>query len=303
MNRLLAAFAILVTTSTAPGAPKSQTVQLVKHENTLEIKIGDREFTTLHFDKSQPKPYFSPVLAADGAQVSRPLENPEDHPHHKGIWCSIDEVNGIKFWAEKGRIENQSVVINGGDNGVGRFTMVNHWLDASGRPLLIETTQVTIRADQLMEFDIRLAAADKDVTFDDTKEGLFGIRVADSLRGKAGGKIVNAEGLHGEKECWGQESKWVDYFGDVGGKTYGVTLIDHPQNFRKSRFHVRDYGLFTLSPFGQKAYTNDRLPANPLVLEPGKSIRLRYGLYVHDGDTEQGKVPSVYAIYLKNAGE
>jgi hypothetical protein len=303
MKRLLAAAAIIALASPAPAAPKSLPVQLVKHESTLEIKIGDREFTTLHFDKSQPKPYFSPILAADGAQISRPLENPEDHPHHKGIWCSIDEVNGIKFWAEKGKIENQSVAITGGENGVGRFTLVNHWLDVDGKPLLIETTQVTVGADRLMAFDIRLAAAEKAVTFDDTKEGLFGIRVADSLRGKAGGKIVNAEGLRGEKECWGQESRWVDYFGDVGGKIYGVTLIDHPQNFRKSRFHVRDYGLFTLSPFGQNAYTSGKLPANPLVLEPGKSIRLRYGLYVHDGDTEQGNIPSLYALYLKNSGE
>jgi methane monooxygenase PmoA-like len=301
MKRLLAAVAISIMTSPAPAAPKS--VQLAKHDYTLEVKIGDREFTTLHFDKSQPKPYFSPVLAADGAQVSRPLEHPEDHPHHKGIWCSIDEVNGIKFWAEKGKIENQSVAIIAMDDGMGRIKLVNHWLDAASKPLLIETTQVTIWANRLMAYDVRLAAADKAVTFDDTKEGLFGIRVADSLRGKAGGKIVNAEGLQGEKGCWGQESKWVDYFGDVAGKTYGVTLIDHPQNFRKSRFHVRDYGLFTLSPFGQHAYTNGKLPPDPLVLEPGKSIRLRYGLYVHDGDTEQGNVRSAYEFYLKNSGE
>jgi hypothetical protein len=300
MKRLLAAIAVFVTTSPALAAPMD--VQLVKHNDTVEVKIDDHEFTTLHFDKSRPKPYFSPVLAADGARVSRPLENPEDHPHHKGIWCSVDEVNGIKFWAEKGKIENQSVEV-AADSGKGRIKLINHWLDDAGKPLLIETSQVTIWTNRLIAYDIRLAAADRTVTFDDTKEGLFGIRVADSLRGKAGGKIVNAEGLHGEKECWGQESKWVDYFGDVGGKTYGATLIDHPQNFRKSRFHVRDYGLFTLSPFGQSAYTNGQLPPNPLVLEPGKSIRLRYGLFIHPGDTDQAQVPSAYDFYVKNAGD
>jgi hypothetical protein len=279
------------------------TVELVKKENTVVVKIGGGDFTTLHFDKAQPKPYFSPVLAADGARLSRPLENPEDHPHHKGIWCSIDEVNGIAFWAEKGKIENQSVELAAATGNPAKIRLVNHWLGTDGKPILIETTEVSIHANRLIGYDIQFTAADKPVTFGDTKEGMFGIRLADSLRGKAGGKIVNAEGRQGEEQCWGQESKWVDYFGDVGGKTYGVTVIDHPQNFRKSRFHVRDYGLFTVSPFGQSAYTNGKLPPDPLVLEPGKSIRLRYGLFVHNGDTEQGEVAAAYDYYLKHSGD
>lgn len=299
MKRFLLAIAILATSSIAFAADEK--IDLIKKDNAVEVKIGGQEFTTLNLSKSQAKPYFSPVRAADGAIVTRGLENPEDHPHHKGIWCAIDEVSENNYWAEKARIENQSVQITAGNPA--KIAVVNHWLNEAGKPLLIETTEVTIYPTRLMAFDIKLTAADKPVTFADTKEGLFGIRVADSLRGKAGGKILNAEGKQGEKECWGQESKWVDYVGAVGGKTYGVTLIDHPQNFRKSRYHVRDYGLFTLSPFGQKAYTSDRLPADPLVLEPGKSIRLRYGLSIHSGDTEQAQVPATYEFYLKNSGK
>jgi hypothetical protein len=269
----------------------------------VEIKIDGREFTVLRLDKTQAKPYFYPVRAADGAVVCRQLENPEDHPHHKGIWCSIDEVNGIKFWAEKGKIENYSIELVAAAGNPAKLRIVNHWLGEDGKPVVVETAAVSIFANRLIAYDAQFTAGQIPVTFDDTKEGMFGMRVADSMRGKVGGQIVNAEGLHGEEQCWGQESKWVDYFGTVDGKTYGVTVIDHPQNFRKSRFHVRNYGLFTVSPFGQKAYTYDKLPANPLVLEPGKSFRLRYGLYVHSGDTEQGQVPATYELYLKSAAE
>lgn len=299
MKRLLLAIAFFATSSVAFAA--DETVDLVKKENAVDVKIGGKDFTTLHLGKSQPKPYFSPVRAADGAIITRRLENPEDHPHHKGIWCAIDEVNKLGFWAEKAKIENQSVQLTAANPA--KIAVVNHWLDEAGKPLVIETTEVSIFPNRLLAFDIKFTAADKPVTFGDTKEGLFGIRVADTLRGKAGGKIVNAEGLHGEKECWGQESKWVDYAGTVGGKMYGVTLMDNPQNFRKSRYHVRDYGLFTISPFGQKAYTNDKLAADPLVLEPGKSVRLRYGLSVHTGDTEQAQVPATYEFYVKNSGK
>jgi hypothetical protein len=300
MIRLLAALALIA--ATAPAFADSKSVELKKKDNAVEVTIDGKEFTVFHFDKSQQKPFLSPVRAADGALISRGLDNPEDHPHHKGIWCSIDEVNGIKFWAEKGKIENQSVELTSSSGSPAKIKIVNHWLGDDNQPLIVETTEIGIFPNRLIAYDIRFAAAEKPVTFDDTKEGMFGIRVANTLRGKEGGQIVNAEGLHGEKECWGQESKWVDYFGKVDGKLYGVTLIDHPQNFRKSRFHVRDYGLFTLSPFGQHAYTNGKLPPDPLVLDPGKSVRLRYGLYVHEGDSEQGRVPETYEFYLKNSG-
>lgn len=300
MPRLIAAVVIFALSS--PLLADDGKVRLEKQDKAVQVTIDGREFTTLQLETSQAKPYFYPVKAADGALVCRQLENPEDHPHHKGIWCSIDEVNGIKFWAEKGKIQNQSVELVTPSGNPAKIKLVNQWLGDDGQPVIIETALVSIFANRLLAYDTNFTAGAKQVTFDDTKEGLFGIRVANSMRGKVGGLIVNAEDLHGEKECWGQESKWVDYVGPVEGKTYGITVIDHPENFRKSRFHVRDYGLFTVSPFGQSAYTNGKLPANPLVLEPGKSVRLRYGLYVHDGDTAQGRVAATYDFYLKHAG-
>jgi hypothetical protein len=296
-------FAVALLARIEHATAETGKVELKKVDNAVEVKIDGKEFTTLRVDKAQPKPYFYPVRATDGAVVCRQLENPEDHPHHKGIWCSIDEVNGIKFWAEKGKIENHSVEIVADTGDPAKIKLVNYWLGEDGKPVIVETASVSIFANRLIAYDAQFTAGEKPVTFHDTKEGMFGIRVANSMREKVGGHIVNAEGLHGMKECWGQESKWVDYFGTVDGKTYGVAIIDHPQNFRKSRFHVRDYGLFTISPFGQKAYTNDKLPADPLSLEPGKSFRLRYGLYVHSGDTEQGMVPATYEFYVKKTAD
>jgi len=285
----------------AAAAQAEGVVRLARQPDSIVVTIDEREFTVYRTAKNQAKPYFFPVRAAGGANVARKLENPEDHPHHKGIWCAIDEVNGIKYWAEQGKIECAAVELVEAAGNPARLRLVNHWLDDQGSPLLAEQVLVSIFANRLLIYDLSFTALDRPVTFGDTKEGMFGIRVADSLRGRAGGKILNAEGRQGEKECWGQESKWVDYSGQVEGRTCGVAIFDLPENFRRSRFHVRDYGLFTLSPFGQSAYTNGQLPADPFTLMPEKTARLTYGLYVHDGDAETARVPEVYEQFLKSA--
>lgn len=278
-------------------------VKLTKKADTVDVTIGGEPFTVFNFSKELPKPFCSPVRSQGGTIISRGLEKPEDHPHHKGVWLAVDEVNEVDFWAEKGKIENISVETAVAEGNPARLKIVNHWLGADGKPVVIEATTISIFANRLMTYDINFTPGSGPVTFADTKEGLFGIRVANTLReGKGGGgSVVNAEGLKGSKECWGKHSKWVDYYGPVDGQTHGVAIFDHPGNARASRYHVRDYGLFTLSPFGEKSYTNNAQPANHLELKPGESFRLRYGLYVHPGDTQAAQVGKVYEAFLKNS--
>ena len=48
-----------------------------------------------------------------------------------------------------------------------------------GKPLLIETTTVSIYANHLIAYDAELTAGTKPVTFGDTKEGMFGFRMVE----------------------------------------------------------------------------------------------------------------------------
>jgi hypothetical protein len=247
-------FLLLSVASTGRRAEAAD-VRLTLQGDSLEVTVGGQPFTVYHFAKTQKKPYFWPVRSPGGQIMTRSLEKPKDHRHHKGLWFSVDEVNHIKFWAEDGTIENVSVepIVTNGDPA--RFKVVNHWLGKDGKPILIESTTISIGADRVIAYDANLAAASDPVTFGDTKEGLFGFRLANPLREMQGGKAVNADGMHGTHACWGKPSTWVDYDGTLDGKLIGAAIFDNPHNFRPSRYHVRDYGLFSISPFGEGAYT------------------------------------------------
>jgi len=298
--KLLPSFACLLLTAETVVAGEP-TVKLTKQADTVNVSVGGEAFAVYNFGKQLPKPFFSPVRGPGGTILSRGLKDPDDkdHQHHKGIWVAVDEVNGVRFWAEDGKIENASVKLLVADGNPAKMQVVNRWLDEADKPVVTETTVISIFANRVLAYDITFSAGKNQVTFDDTKEGLFGFRMVRSMREEEGGQIVNADGLKGTKACWGKMSHWVDYYGQVEGKTFGLTIFDHPQNFRRSRYHVRAYGLFSVSPFGQKAYA--KLPSKPLVLAPGKSVRLRYGMYVHAGDTATARVAETYQHYVKAA--
>jgi hypothetical protein len=98
-------------------------------------------------------------------------------------------------------------------------------------------------------------------------------------------RVTNAEGVQGTAACWGLESNWVNYLGKVDGQLLGVTLFDHRDNPRRSRYHVRDYGLFAISPFGPHSYSKGALPHDPLHLEPGgPGARFRYAVLLSRGE-------------------
>lgn len=295
-------------------AASADTVELIEKPQAIEVRIGGELFTTLHHGNDLPKPFFAPVHAPGGAIITRPIyfngEAPErfksqippttgriDHPHQKGIFLATDEVNGVRFWAEAGNIATQSIEATSGNPATIKIT--NHWDDRSGNTHLIENTTISIYPNRLMVWDIRFTAPGREVTFNDTKEGMFGIRLVDSMRGSHGGRIVNSDGLETEAQAWGKTADWTDYFGPVDGKVVGVALFDHPENFRKSRYHVRNYGLFTMSPFGESAYTNGKEQAKPVNLKAGETLRLRYGVYVHAGDEKEGRVAEAFRQFAK----
>ena len=280
------------------------------HDHQADVTIDGELFTTYHFSPDLMKPYFHPVFAPGKKLVVRKeIFNKQgqgkghqkglDHFHHKGLWIAIDSINKemLNYWHEENRMKTENVSVSTcSDNAT--LHVDNIWLDNDEKPILKNSVDFTFTPDRMIICEMALTALDQPVTFGDTKEGLFSIRVNYEMRGLSGGRIVNADGLKGEKECWGKPTAWIDYHGEVGGDTVGVALFDDPNNFRPSRYHVRAYGLFAINPFGEKKYSNGKQKAAPVTLKPGESLKLRYAAYVHSGDEKQGKVVEHYKQFL-----
>jgi len=288
----LVSLSISVTTSHAD-------VNLEKQGDDIVVTIDGKPLGIYTVAKRLHRPYFREIRAADGALLTRSIAPPGgDHPHHTGLWHAVDKVNDVEFWHLEGRIENRSVELlaSGGNPAVLRIK--NRWIAPDDTLILREQTTIRIFENRLLLYDIELTAGDKQVTFGDTEEGFFAFRMADSMREEATGQVVNADGLKTAKGCWGRKSDWVDYYGEIEEKVLGAAIFDHPANFRPARYHVRDYGLFTISPFGERDYTEGLLPAQPVVLAADSTLKLRYGIYFHEGDTETGHVQEVYKDFL-----
>jgi hypothetical protein len=279
----------------------------------ISVNIDAKPFTIFHYGAAHNKPYLAPVRSASGKIVTRgfPMETiageSRDHLHHTGLWFSYDDVNGVKFWENDpsytkpniGKIVVTRADWKDGDKS-GTLTATMEWRDPKGAVLLTENRDMIFYNDpklRIIDFHIVLTAA-QEVTIGDTKEGAFAIRLADNFTEKKGAKIVDANDRTGMKNVWGKRSNWVDYTADVDGERLGVAIFDNPQNpHAPTYWHARDYGLFSLNPFGQSSF-DENMAENKTKLATGQKLTFRWRVVVHPGDATTGGVAEMYKQYL-----
>ena len=287
-------------------------MEITHKKDTIEVNIGGKPFAVYHTNSKGklPKPFFYPVRGPGGTILTRKILEKAGseklnlgHKHHKGIWVAVDEVNGVRFWAEKGQITTKSTgEFEDSVDGSAAFTVVNEWKGEDGKTVVYESTTIRVYPNRVLAYDITFTPAGKPVTFRDTKEGIFGFRMVKSMRENESGHVENAAGLKGTKSPAGARQQT--------GLITTVRLMAKPSAWpfsiirRISGNHDTTYETMACSPsarFGEKAYTNGKNPAQPVTIQPGKSLRLRYAMYIHSGDTKAAKVADVYKNYVKSA--
>ncbi len=308
---------------TLPAAEPAGVAVTASKEH-IEFSIGKDLVARYYIAPSVAKPYLWPLNAPGGVPVTRawPLEKGQagestDHVHQKSAWFGhgnvipegielkdkVKGIEGVDFWSEAKGHGNIVCTQTGEpklDKNHGQITTHNEWRTADGIKIIDETRTIhlyDLGGARLFVFDIDLHASVAPITFGDTKEGSFAVRVSDEIRQlKGNGKLVNAEGKTGEPGCWGQVSKWCDYSGTIAEKPVGIAIFDDPANPAPACWHSRGYGLHAANPFGREKSGFPAMQGKKdlVKLAKGDHFKLRYGLLVHTGDVKDGKVAEYY---------
>jgi hypothetical protein len=290
LNRFFVAFSLLTA-----GLPAGE-LTLKQTDTGYEIRV-DNEMFVGYVTDGGGLPIVYPIVGPDEKNMTRnyPMKREyegvkADHPHHRSLWFSHGNVNGLDFWAVKNKIVHKRFLKAECDGQTALIVTENDWLDDKNRSVCRDVRTLRFSASEdarIIDFDITITAEQEEVAFSDTKEGSFGIRVPEviAVETKKGGNFVNAEGKIGESDAWGKRSAWVNYHGIIDGERMGIAILNHPSSFRfPTYWHVRDYGLFAANPFGVHEFEHlQDNKAGEHILSAGELFTLRYRVLFHKG--------------------
>lgn len=315
---LLLMFALLLLTGLAGASPEQPAVSFKEYSGRLDILISGEFFASYIYDDAGiHRPYFCQVMASGAIPVTRthPPDREADRGNddhaifHPGVWLAFGDLGGADFWRNKARVRHARFeqAPEGGHRGT--FTVMNIYetLDNPPQVLCEEMCRYTFTAGLKARWllaESRFRAMKPGITFGDQEEMGFGVRLATPLTVKHGnGILINALGGLNEDGTWGKQADWCAFSGLVEGYRAGVLLAASPDNFRKSWFHNRNYGLMVANPFGRKSMTapkdNSVIPdATPL--PEGTTLFLGFALCAFRFDPgEEPDYPMLYNDFLR----
>jgi hypothetical protein len=254
------------------------------------------------------RPFLFPVNGPDGVSLTdfgKPHDPTGSHAHHYSLWVAHGSVAGQDFWSERGGViahERFDLMVDGPV--FCRLVQLTRWRAKDTDYLRERRTTTVYRAceGRLMDCDLEIQpAGPESVELGKTNFGFLAVRAAQSMTPfDGGGEIVNARGDRNEQAALLKRAEWLDQSGPIAAgpdsqdplgiapRWGGIAVLDHPSNLRHPTvWHCRNDGWAGAAFNAQSAYT----------LRPGEPLRLRYRLYLHQGNATAGGVARRYAEY------
>lgn len=325
---LLAIVLLLSGMILAAQRPK---IELKEGKYQIDVIVDGKPFTSYIFapDPAKPliapgilqtKPVLHPVLSASGIAMTRAYPfadvagEARDHPHHMGIYFTMDRVgsDANNFWGNSKdplpAIKHVKVAGMKEGKGVATLKTLSDWIGKDGKPVVTESRDMTFMvldpSTYGIDFTMTLEPVSGDVSFGDTKEGMFAFRVAQFLTEKETGRYLNSEGGELEKGVWGKRANWVRLQGEKDGKKVGIVILNHPTSTNSPTYwHARGYGCFSVNPLGQLDFQKELKVPDPkpfdLKVKQGQKALFKYRVIVYEGDFGKDKVDALYKDYAK----
>ena len=278
-----------------------KTLTILRDAENVTVKHGQRVLVRYRYAGVPGKPYVSEMTSPAGINVLR--RGPADRPAHGGLmfgW-SVDEAD---FWNVgddcgtqihekwKGlRIDS----IGGSERAVLHEQLI--WETADGDIILEEQRTLTVPA--AADDQPRMLIWQADFTPGEDATGTIaitgpegaglGMRLIEPM--DAGGEHFNGAGGTGAAGTNGKRAPWSAYTAPAGpGGPITVAMFDSPANPR----HPTPW--FTggrQSPLALLSATLG-VDGQPLKLEPGKTMSVRFGVVVFDGPADAARVNATY---------
>jgi len=292
----------------------------------IDVMVDGKLFTTYRWPDNVCKPILYPLYTSAGTMVTRgfPIEpktgERADHAHQIGMWLTYGNVDGNDFWGngskglgtknDNGGVIKHISVDKLTEGKEGSMSTSESWTDKSGKELLTEKTEyhfIAKGSTRIIDRITTLTASDKEVSMPDTKEGMFGIRVARQLELPSEGDItlysadghptkvkgMSNEGISGDYRSsegltglgvWGTRAKWMDLFGNIDDEKISLVICDHPKNpCYPTYWHARGYGLFSANPLGWNDFTKGKEQLN-YSIPARQSVTFRYRVIISSGN-------------------
>ncbi len=272
-------------------------ITAVKVGSKINVTVNGKYFTSYIFSNDEKYPFFYPVNGPVSGGSVTSIRNSE-YPHHSSLFFGCDLVNGGNYWQEgleRGRIisVNAEIIKQGGDTVI--ITDECIWSRPGAISPVKDTRTIIITSPSatVSQIDVEINMEMLiDVTIKKTNHSLFSVRMAADLSVKNGGTMINAEGVKSEKDTFGKNSPWMDFYGKRGDAIEGLAIFQHPSNpWYPSPWFTRDYGFMSPTPM----YWPEN--GTETIMKKGTVLNLRYRVLVHAGDHNQAKIAEAFEKY------
>ncbi|MCP4453280.1 MAG: hypothetical protein GY809_17605 [Planctomycetes bacterium] len=296
----------LVLALALPGAAEPTKGHVPSNLGTLvSLNRGEQTFVEYRFSDNDFKPYVQAFRSPSGINVLR--DRPYDHLHHRGLMFAVN-MNGIEFWgqgwymgslgqqvyrADSVSLDRKSNCLTG-DLAWNSLATKTHIMAEHRKIRLLDSN--TIKATILAwesAFSVP-ASQPKAIWKGDHYHGL-GMRFAKEM--DESDQFFFATDAQKPEHVRGTEfltrASWAAYHATSEGREVTVAMFDAPDN---PRYPAHWFTMYT--PFSFLSATTNTY-REPLEINPGQTIRFRYGIAVLDGHTDAAEIERLYRYWLR----